>query len=497
MDASTKIGTGHVMRCLTLADALKESDDTSIHFICRQVSDSLRQMIQGRGFELSILPKGTQVDGESSLAHASWLGATQADDANATLNLIKNNQYDWLIVDHYALDIHWERSIKPVVKKLMVIDDLADREHDCDLLLDQNFYSDMDTRYVGKVPDKCKALLGPRYALLRKEFAGYRDQTKPRVGGVKRILVFWGGVDANDFTSKTIKALSRITSQKFEVDVVIGDQHPNKEGVVALCCEYGFACHVQTERMADLMANADFAIGAGGGAVWERACLMLPTLSLPIAQHQRKQLEDIALAGLVYTIELEDYPIEKIKSHIEGLIENKALRRLLSVRSAEMVDGKGANRVVKYLRSEMEIHLRKATPHDEQALFEWRNHQKIREISFNKHEIEWEQHCNWFNALLSDNNRVLLIGEYKNKPVGVVRFDLDNDAAEVSIYLIQDVGNEGLGMPLLRSAEKWICQHRTEIKMLKAHVLEGNQVSHKFFIKAGFSAEIRAYYKKL
>lgn len=497
VDGSMQIGTGHVMRCLALADGLADHGDTKIHFICRYLPANLGKMIQEKGFELSILPASTQSNEGSSLAHSFWLGVLQEVDARATLGLILSDEYDWLIVDHYALDICWEQMLRPAVKKMMVIDDLADREHDCDILLDQNLYADQEIRYKGKLPNQCRTLIGPRYTLLRKEFAEYRQMVRPRANNVTNILVFFGGMDANDFTTRAITALSQITDFKFLVSVVIGDQHPNKEEVEALCQRLGYICYVQTAKMAELMANADFAIGAGGGTVWERACLMLPTLSIPTAQHQVKQLGDIALTGITYTFDAEKYTIEKIQKHIEALIENSTLRHLLSVRSAETVDGKGVGRVVQFLRSELEIKLRKADCSDEKSLFEWRNHPEIRAVSFNKSEILWQQHQDWFNALLLDSNRVLLIGEYKNQSVGVVRLDLDNDVAEVSIYLVPKDGNAGMGLPLLISAEKWLSTHRNGIKKLKAHVLEENKVSHRFFVKAGFNPEATTYYKEI
>lgn len=496
VDASMQIGTGHVMRCLTLANALV-GDDTTIHFICRHLPSSLEKILRDKGFDVANLPACEKSNEEFPLAHSDWLGVAQAIDAKATLELVQNQEYDWLIVDHYALDIRWERILKPAVKKVMVIDDLADREHDCDVLLDQNLYVDQEIRYKNKVSSQCKMLIGPRYALLRKEFAEFRKKVKPRQGKVARILVFFGGVDASDFTTKTIVALSQITEHKLLVDVVIGDQHPNKEGIETLCQRLGYSCHVQTNRMAELMANADFSIGAGGGAVWERACLMLPTLSIPTAQHQVKQLVDVALTGATYTFDVEDYTAEKIKKHVETLIENNVLRNLLSIRSAEIVDGKGVYRAAQALRSEIEINLRQANELDEKLLFEWRNHPKIRAVSFNKNEITWDQHHNWFIASLSNSNRVLLIGEYNNKFVGVVRFDLQNDDAEISIYLVQENENNGLGLPLIRSAEKWICKHRSEVKKLKANVLEANNVSQQFFIKAGYIPETRMYCKEL
>ena len=498
VDASMQIGTGHVMRCLTLADKLADTDNTQIVFICRHLSPSLEQLIKEKGYSLFMLSVDVPFDEKSTqLAHSFWLGVSQDDDAAATFELLQSEECDWLVVDHYALDVKWERILRPVVKKILVIDDLADREHDCDILLDQNLYSDQETRYTDKLLSQSITLLGPRYALLRSEFAEHRDLSKHRANDVTRILVFFGGIDANNFTSRTITALSQITDHQFFVDVVIGSQHPNVKAVEILCQRFGYSCYVQTEKIATLMAAADLAIGAGGGAVWERACMMLPTLSIPIAQHQVKQLGDVALAGVTYTFDVDDYTTEKIKIHAEALIESKALRNFLSARSAEIVDGNGANRVAQFLRSELEVQLRQAEGSDEKSLFDWRNHPKIRAVSFNKNEIVWQQHHDWFNALLIDANKVLLIGEYKNQPVGVVRFDLQGGIAELSIYLVQQDGNNGLGIPLIKSAEKWILKNRSEIKTLKAHVLEANKLSQRFFLKAGYTLDTKTYYKEL
>ncbi len=183
--------------------------------------------------------------------------------------------------------------------------------------------------------------------------------------------------------------------------------------------------------------------------------------------------------------------------HAELLMENSSLRRFLSIKSSETVDGKGAYRVAKALRSEIEINLRHANKLDEKSLFDWRNHPKIREVSFNKSEITWEQHHDWFSASLLNSNRFLLIGEYKNKPVGVVRFDLQNDGAEISIYLVQENESYGLGLPLIRSAEKWICENHNGIKRLNANVLESSKLSQEFFIKAGYTPDSRVYCKEL
>ena len=153
------------------------------------------------------------------------------------------------------------------------------------MLLDQNYYADMQTRYVSKVPSHCQLLLGPRYALLREEFRTLREQINVRTGDVKKILVFFGGVDADNYTNLAIQALAELNVTQ-SVDIVIGAQHPNREQIKQACIAHGFICHIQTTRMAELMAEADLAIGAGGSASWERCCLGLPALLLAIADNQ-------------------------------------------------------------------------------------------------------------------------------------------------------------------------------------------------------------------
>lgn len=195
-DASVNIGSGHVARCLTLADKLKENA-ADVTFICREHAGSLCDYIAKQDFPVLKLPAGTfdpSLDGTEPLHHAAWLGVTQEADADASINLLKRlGKADWLIVDHYALDARWETRLRPYTGKIMVIDDIADRLHDCELLLDQNLYQNMDSRYRRLVPENCVQLLGSRYALLKPAFGVVRKRLPARDGKVKRILVFMGG----------------------------------------------------------------------------------------------------------------------------------------------------------------------------------------------------------------------------------------------------------------------------------------------------------------
>lgn len=381
-------------------------------------------------------------------------------------------------------------------RQIMVIDDIADRQHDCDVLLDQNYYVDMDTRYTGKVATSCQLLLGPRYALLRDEFRKLREQVKPRTGEVKRILVFFGGVDAGNYTGLAIQALTELGGKGINVDVVIGAQHPHRAQVETACVENGFICHVQTDRMAELMAAADLAIGAGGSSTWERCCLGLPALSICVANNQRKQIDDAAVEGLLYAPSGDGNLSSMLKIHTAALLESPPLLKLISNTAMKTVDGRGAIRVARVLGMS-EIEIRRATDLDSQKLFEWRNHPAIRSVSRNSEPIKWEIHQSWFAAVLANKDRVLLIGYIKNQPVGVVRFDKEVDVAEVSIYLLPEGGFAGQGRGLLLSAERWLTLNHPEIKHIRAGVLCNNLPSQQLFLGANYRSDIFFYLKEL
>ncbi|MDO8343828.1 MAG: UDP-2,4-diacetamido-2,4,6-trideoxy-beta-L-altropyranose hydrolase, partial [Cellvibrio sp.] len=420
----------------------------------------------------------------------------QEQDAQATIQALSDQSWDSLVVDHYALDARWENALRGTARQIMVIDDIADRQHDCDVLLDQNFYADMQTRYAGKVPSHCQLLLGPRYALLRDEFRRFRDQVKPHTGADKRILVFFGGVDADNYTGIAIKALAELAVKELHVDVVIGAQHPRLAEIEAACAVQGYVCHVQTSRMAELMVNADLAIGAGGSATWERCCLGLPALAFCTADNQQRQLADAAQQGLLYAPSIVTDRAAAIKRHTIALLENAPLFKLISNSAMQAVDGRGVLRVIAIIGCR-DIEIRTARPDDSEKMFQWRNHPSIRKVSRNADMIDWQDHQRWFTAVLADPEKMLLIGQRPDSPVGVVRFDKQGDAAEVSIYLVPDAVSSGSGRSLLQSAEQWLALNHPEISKIRAHVLRTNERSQRLFSGAGYQIESTYYSKRL
>lgn len=494
-DASSQIGTGHFMRCLTLAVGLKQHG-IQIRFVSRNLPDHLHNMLVTKGMELVLLKNNVNDSQIDNLAHSAWLGISQAQDAQDTIQALSGQSWDWLIVDHYALDTRWETAMRETAKQIMVIDDIADRQHECDVLLDQNFYSDMQTRYSGKVPAHCQLLLGPRYALLREEFRTLREQIKPHTGEVKRLLVFFGGVDADNYTGLAIKALADIASKEMHIDVVIGVQHPCRAEIELQCATQEFVCHVQTDKMAELMAAADLAIGAGGSSTWERCCLGLPTLALSIAENQRKVIIAAAEAGLLYAPSGDAYILELISRHVLALLENPILLKLMSTAAMNAVDGKGLMRVIDILAIN-QITIRQATELDVQPLFEWRNHSTIRAVSHHKSPISWHEHLTWLHDVLNDQHRELLIGECGTQPVGVVRFDLEGAVAEVSIYLVPNAGFKGQGRHLLLMAEQWLIENHPDINCVRACVLSKNKASERLFMASYYQQQNIFYQKEL
>ena len=344
VDASSQIGTGHFMRCLTLADVLSQRG-AQIRFISRHLLEHLQGLLLNRGYEFMMLESQAN-ENVDDLVHSHWLGTSQRSDAEEAFQLLSDRIWDWLVVDHYALDARWESKLRQIVKTILVIDDIADRLHDCDILLDQNYYADMDSRYTGKVPTDCRLLLGPHYALLRDEFRQWRQQVKPRTGPVKKILVFFGGVDADNFTGLTIEALAGLGSCGLQIDVVIGAQHPYREQIESACSEYMFSCYVQTNRMAEFMAKADLAIGAGGSATWERCCLGLPAIVFSLADNQRDIVKGLDLIGAGQYIDSQLVANSlALNDDILELIKNKNHLKSLSAKAYATTDGEGVDRV--------------------------------------------------------------------------------------------------------------------------------------------------------
>ncbi|MBK5276971.1 MAG: UDP-2,4-diacetamido-2,4,6-trideoxy-beta-L-altropyranose hydrolase [Desulfuromonadales bacterium] len=487
-DASLQIGSGHVIRCLTLADELRQRG-AKVMFICREHPGNLIGLIEGKGYQVARLPhpEAAYDAAADDVRHAAWLGVPWAQDAADTSAAMGNMLPQWLIVDHYAIDCRWEEKLRLLAGRIMVIDDLADRPHDCDLLLDQNLYQEMGNRYEILVPPGCHKLLGPGYALLRPEFAAVRTNLRQRDGQVRRVLVFFGGVDATNETEKAIKVLTGIVDRQFAVDVVVGGGNLYKEQIQKLCAGlHGFHYHCQVENMAAIMAAADLAIGAGGTATWERCAMGLPSIVTALADNQRKLARAGARNGLLFYLgEAGSDSLEHLLPVLISCTSAPETMLYYSATCLKTVDARGVNRVANLLFPP-QIAVRRATLEDCDAVYEWRNAEETRRYIFHADTIPLDTHREWYRRTLENADRILLIGEIDNKPVGVLRYDLTQHTALISVYLVPGCQGQGAGAQIVRRGSQWLREHCPQISVVNAEISPENSASLRAFESARF-----------
>ena len=357
-DASLHMGTGHVMRCLTLANALREQGG-ECHFICREHPGNLIEFIRNQGHHAYPLAyslansKPSAGHERAALAHAAWLGTTQIEDAAACRDVVAKIGPHWLIQDHYALDSQWERALKPYYSRLMVIDDLADRSHECDLLLDQTFGRESKD-YQPRVPAGCRILCGAQYALLRPEFAELRPYSLERrqQAKLKNVLVTMGGVDKNNATGCVLDALDKVAlPDECQITVVMGAGAPWLASVrkKSATLSRAIKIHVGISNMAQLMADSDLAIGAAGATSWERCCLGLPAIMVVLAENQREVARGLASVSAVKAL----FSLDRISTDLPVLLNDLVLSesglRAMSAAAARVTDGHGAQALARYL----------------------------------------------------------------------------------------------------------------------------------------------------
>ena len=351
-DASLQIGTGHVMRCLTLAAGLVDLG-AHVDFICRAHQGNLIALIEQRGFGVITLPFASGDDSASpdQPAHAHWLGCDWQTDALQSCEAISVT-VDWIIVDHYALDHRWETAMRAKCARIMCIDDLADRPHDCDLLLDQSL-GRCSQDYAMLVPQHAKLLLGPKYALLRPEFAQWRDTSLARreTTQLRHILVTMGGVDADNVTGRVLTALQGSDIATLDkITVVLGPHAPWREQVIRQAADMPILTQVLTgvDNMAELMASCDLAIGAGGSTTWERCALGVPSILIILAENQRNIGRSLHQSGAAFVIDADKPFCSPIRDVLRLCSDLGNLRNCVQACGA-ICDGTGCERVVSNL----------------------------------------------------------------------------------------------------------------------------------------------------
>lgn len=348
-DASLRIGTGHVARCLAVANYLREGG-ASVVFVCRLLEGHLCDDLIARGFGVHRLPSPvTPTEECRDDDYPKWLGAPWETDAAETSACLEGERFDWLIVDHYSITASWHRALRPRSARILVIDDLAEAEMECDLLVNQSILDAPNDLYGQKIPPRCVTLMGPSYALLKPEFADVHNTPPTRSAPPRRLLVSFGGVDSVDLTSRTLRALASDTPSRWAVEAVLGPANPHAE---QLGRTYGARPGIEIVRgvsdLAQRMARADLAIGAGGISSWERCSVGLPSLMVSVAPNQVDICKGIARAGAGrYLGKPEDVDSASIRGAVNELSEQPEALVAMSRAALALVDGRGVERVVR------------------------------------------------------------------------------------------------------------------------------------------------------
>ena len=484
------------MRCITLAEALRERG-ADCRFICRDFTGNFFERIRQAGFKVFSLPSDDRADindlptKQTALAHGDWLGVDYVTDSAQTMAVLEGYRYNWLIVDHYALDHRWEVRLRPYCERIMVIDDLADRLHECDLLLDQNLIANQDRRYDHLIPKNCAWLLGPAYALLQPSYGDLHPRTPFRLGSVQRILVSFGGADRQNVTGRVLAAFLVLNRFDVALDVVVNPGSPflaELRGKVAMYSNV--TLHEGLPALAELMLQADLAIGAGGATSWERICLGLPTLVVTLAKNQEPIAEELDRRGLARWLGDESLVTEStIAEQLSELLSDHGWRQHCSSQCLAMLDGRGTARVadILLLKPTTPFTVRPALLEDESLLLNWANDPLVRKNSFDTNIIDADTHRFWFFKKLRspDSTQIFIVQTESGLPIGQVRFERRDNAWEISYSLAAMARGRDLSAPFLQAAIREFRRTRKS-SLVFGRVKNSNYESQRVFERLGF-----------
>jgi UDP-2,4-diacetamido-2,4,6-trideoxy-beta-L-altropyranose hydrolase len=492
VDSSISIGSGHVLRCLTLAENIR-AEGGECYFICRNLSGHLIELIEDKGYTVHLLPapssKIVVLEHEVS-SYYKWLSSSWHEDAVECSSILSTYQVDWLVVDHYALDYRWENHLRNHARKIMVIDDLADRSHICDILLDQT-YGRLSNHYDSLVPFKCRKLLGSKYVLLRREFREHRNiaLANRRHRELKKLLISFGGGDNAKIVAKVLRALPQsLLPKDLEITAVLGwgATRLNELKEQASRLPWKVVVLESVDNMAELMASNDWAIGAAGSTSWERACLGLPTVMIVVAENQKLIAENLQQSGVTSLVNLLEIDNGKELTRAIDYLFNQYEDMVLN--SEKVCDGLGASRVIHFMIqtedfSKPEVLLKKASHQDCELIYSWQQQPHVRALSRNKSIPSLSEHKAWFTAKLDDPQAFFYLIEERKIPVGVVRLDSTgvDQQYEVSIYLSSGMEGRGVAFQSLQLLRKLHPQFD-----IMATVLAGNISSHRLFECLGY-----------
>lgn len=502
VDASATIGSGHLRRCLSLAQALVKLGAT-VDLLVRPIDEVapllLRRSLENAALTVRWLPAcatipAFEADGPP---HQAWAGVSWTQDASDTIAALNGARPHWLVIDHYAFDARWHRAVREAFGcRLLVIDDVADRALDADALLDQNWDADHRAKYAACLNSEPLWLTGPRYALLSE---AYRQAPRYRFHPEMRSLgIFLGGTDPGGASALALQTC-RESGFTGHIEVVSMSANPHLAELRLACASIAATSLTLDEPdLANFFARHDLHIGAGGGATWERCCIGVPSIGVVLAANQRPVVLALDRMGAMRGAHLgsdgarDDLPT--LSQALSALRDDAGARRAMAERASALVDGRGAQRAA--LRMCTNLHLRPATRDDGAMLHGWRNDPAVRALSGTPDPIPLADHLGWLQRVLAARDRWLFVAEVGELPLGCIRFDrLLADRMTVSLYLDPELLGLGLGRHLLRAGERTMHALLGRDFTVDAHVLPENTASRRIFEASGYHGGPPQYQK--
>lgn len=458
-DASAQMGTGHVMRSLALAQAWQDAGGTAV-FACANLPTALEARLGQENCSVVRLPANTS-------------------DSTATTSLARELGAEWVVVDGYQFDAAYQDALKAAGFKVLFIDDYGHaRRYSADLVLNQNLGAE-ESWYRDRSPGT-EVLLGPQFALLRREFWPYRGWRRSIPERAAKLLITLGGADPDNVTRTALQAVRQIDEPTLLTRVVVGGSNPHRDGLAELAATIpSTELLIDVNNMPKLMAWADVAIAAGGTTSWERCLLGLPSLVLVLAENQAtiaRQLQQVGAADAV--------AVDELVSALEALLVDAARREKMTQAGQRLVDGFGVGRVVEAMGTVLT--LAQATAEHSRLIWQWANQPSTRSASFESAAIPWEGHQQWYAAKLADPRCMLLLLQTgAGQPIGMVRIDEAEDSGTISINLVEQSHRRGLGTQAIRLASRRFFQERPANR-IHAYIRPDNVASLRAFTKAGY-----------
>lgn len=503
VDASTLLGTGHLRRCLSLAQALIKLG-ARVDLLTRRLDSVASQVLSGSaapdGLGLHWLPPpvGVLICDENGPPHQSWAGVRWTKDVEEVLAALQDDAPDWMVIDHYAFDERWHSAVRDGLGcRILVIDDTADRMLDADALLDQNWDSNHKIKYANKLRRWPTLLIGPHFALIDKAFRNTPRYSFNRE--VRSLGIFMGGTDPGGVSVKVLKTCRGAGFFGF-IEVVSTSANPHLNELRAACANTpNTLLTINEPALNSFFARHDLQIGAGGGATWERCCIGVPVIAMVLTANQMAVVPALDKLGVLRAARLDDDVVSTelpfLSQVLAVLLADAGARRTLAERAALLVDGRGAQRVALSLLGGS-MHLRPATLDDANLLHEWRNHPSVRAVSGSGDSIDMADHLVWMRCVLAASDRWMFVAEVGRLPVGCIRFDQSVEGCvAVSLYLDPELSGLGLGQILLFAGEDTLSMRLGGSFTVYAHVMAGNAASQKLFQACGYDGGPLEYHK--